>query len=67
MEISTQSGNTSKNSSGAIRWEQGTCNKSFKDEAQKIGQKNSCSNGQKVEFCTRIVYFKLLDEKSRFK
>ena len=37
---------------GAVRWEQGTCNASFRDEAQKLShQKNPKANGKKVEFC----------------
>ena len=37
---------------GAIRWEQGTCNASFRDEAQKLSrQKTPKANGKKVEFC----------------
>ena len=50
VEFSTQSGTVSKISSSATRWEQGTCNKRFKDEAGKIGQKKSMSNGKKVSF-----------------
>ena len=42
---------------GAVRWEQGTCNASFRDEAQKLSQqKNSKANGKKVSFvlCTAV-------------
>jgi hypothetical protein len=31
----------------AVRWEQGTCNARFKDQASKLGHKQA--NGQKVE------------------
>ena len=58
VEMSTQSGVVSKISGTSTRWEQGTCNKHFKIEAQKMGQKSSpLSNGKKVEFCTRIPYY----------
>ena len=61
VEMSTQSGVVSKISGTSTRWEQGTCNKHFKIEAQKMGQKSSpLSNGKKVEFCTRIPYYYFL-------
>ena len=50
--ISVGEGKAGRVTSGAVRWEQGTCNQSFKDEAQKLNQKqNQKSNGKKVEFC----------------
>ena len=50
MELSTQSGGVTQNSGGsAVRWEQGTCNASFRDEAQKLRNIKPESNGKKVE------------------
>ena len=62
-------GGKNMSAGGATRWEQGTCNARFKDEALKIGQKDSMSNGQKVEFCTRILFplYILLDELSKLR
>ena len=40
---------------GAVRWEQGTCNASFRDEAAKLKQKQN-QNGQnkKVSFVLHL-------------
>ena len=52
---------------GAVRWEQGTCNASFKDEAQKLNQQklNQKANGKKVGFFSSdfLLHFFALDIK----
>ena len=56
VELSKSGAGVTQNSSGsAIRWEQGTCNASFRDEAQKLRQKEQKTNGKKVESCTRFI------------
>merc|ERR1711892_1447813 len=48
VELSKSGAGVTQNSSGsAIRWEQGTCNASFRDEAQKLRQKEQKTNGKK--------------------
>ena len=50
LELSTKGAGVTQNSGGsAVRWEQGTCNASFRDEAQKLRNHKSQSNGKKVE------------------
>ena len=56
MELAKTGAGVTQNSTGsAIRWEQGTCNASFRDEAQKLRQKDQKANGKKVESCTRFL------------
>jgi hypothetical protein len=56
VEFSAQSGGggVAHSSEGnVVRWEQGTCNARFKDQALKLGAKDAKeANGQKVECCT---------------
>ena len=41
---------------GAVRWEQGTCNASFRDEAQKLNQQKYCeASGKKVSLILWIA------------
>merc|ERR1712223_1334635 len=48
LELSTKGAGVTQNSGGsAVRWEQGTCNASFRDEAQKLRNHKSQSNGKK--------------------
>ena len=55
VELTKSGAGITQNSGGsAIRWEQGTCNASFRDEAQKLRQKEQKTNGKKVESCTRF-------------
>ena len=56
VELAKTGAGVTQNSTGsAIRWEQGTCNASFRDEAQKLRQKDQKANGKKVESCTRFL------------
>jgi hypothetical protein len=58
VEYSAQSGGVTHcgEGSSSVRWEQGTCNARFKDEALKLGAAKE-ANGQKVEFCTVWICF----------
>merc|ERR550534_3379312 len=48
VELAKTGAGVTQNSTGsAIRWEQGTCNASFRDEAQKLRQKDQKANGKK--------------------
>ena len=50
MEFSTKGAGVTQNSGGsAVRWEQGTCNASFRDEASKLRNLKPEKNGKKVE------------------
>ena len=50
VEFSTKGAGVTQNSGGsAVRWEQGTCNASFRDEASKLRNLKPEKNGKKVE------------------
>ena len=56
VEFSTKGAGVTQNSGGsAVRWEQGTCNASFRDEASKLRNLKPEKNGKKVEFCTSLL------------
>ena len=57
--VAQKTGVTQNSGGSAVRWEQGTCNASFRDEAQKLRKPES--NGKaakKVESCTK-TYFRI--------
>ena len=57
VDLGKSGAGVTQNSGGsAVRWEQGTCNASFRDEAQKLRQKDQKSNGKVVSIDDRRWY-----------